>query len=326
MTYSSKDYCEINRTVLDKLIALNITDPCIQLLASEAEPSHLLLRENDIRLVAECFGKINSIIADRNTLVIRYKDLISAYFAVQVLNGKEIPEIPGRLSVKWFVLPQHRRPLAYISSKTRGKVKFICRFDIQIQNEKEFQVGRRIIGLKGSNIKKILDKCSKDTKQKVHKLIKIRLRGIGSGYKERATKGESEDPLHLYISAKQKNAFQIAVAEIEVLLKEIYAQYSMHCTLKGIIDPNLQVYRVELVSGRSQPLSPGSVRRIDESLKLSERDIQELVDKRNEARRISCFSEADAIRDLLKRKNIELIDEKGKRGRGSEVTSWICEN
>ena len=72
-------------------------------------------------------------------------------------------------------------------------------------------------------MKKILEKCRSRTNQKVHKVIKIRLRGIGSGYKERTSKAESKDPLHLYISAKQKNLFQIAATEIEAILKEIYS-------------------------------------------------------------------------------------------------------
>lgn len=35
--------------------------------------------------------------------------------------------------------------------------KFTCRYEIQIENEREFQVARRIIGSKGCNMKKILE-------------------------------------------------------------------------------------------------------------------------------------------------------------------------
>lgn len=41
-------------------------------------------------------------------------------------------------------------------------VKFTCRFDIQIDNDKEFQVARRLIGAKGCNMKRILEVCSKN--------------------------------------------------------------------------------------------------------------------------------------------------------------------
>lgn len=36
-------------------------------------------------------------------------------------------------------------------------VKYTCRYDIQILNEKEFQVARRVIGSKGANMKRIID-------------------------------------------------------------------------------------------------------------------------------------------------------------------------
>jgi len=41
-------------------------------------------------------------------------------------------------------------------------IKYTCRFDIQIPNDKEFQVARRLIGAKGCNMKKIIENCSKD--------------------------------------------------------------------------------------------------------------------------------------------------------------------
>ena len=46
------------------------------------------------------------------------------------------------------------------------------------------------------------------------------------------------------------------------------------------------------------------------------------MEERNEARRRCDFIEADRIRDMLKCKGITLIDEKGAKGRGNNVTSW----
>ena len=315
----------VKERVLERLNSLNIKEPCITLTTSTVESSTLSLREYSIRQVLEPFGEINSITFNGNAASILYNDIISAYFAVQILNGKELSELDEKISIGWSA-STHRRPLTEISSKNGGKIKFICLFNINIQNDKDFQVGSRIIGRKGSNMKKILEKCSKRTNQKVHKVIKIRLRGIGSGYKERTSKAESKDPLHLYISAKQKNLLQIAATEIEAILKEIYSLYSIYCISKGLPDPNLKVSRVDLVSGRSKVLSPERLRNIEESLKLSEREIEDLIDLRNEARRNSRFSDADQIREILKRKNIELTDAKGKRGKGVEVTSWAYDH
>jgi hypothetical protein len=74
--------------------------------------------------------------------------------------------------------------------------KLTCRYDIQIDNEREFQVARRIIGSKGFNMKKIIeDSLSCESKNYSHdntnELLKLRLRGKGSGYKEGPEQQES---------------------------------------------------------------------------------------------------------------------------------------
>lgn len=43
--------------------------------------------------------------------------------------------------------------------------KLTCRYDIQIQNERDFQVARRIIGSKGSNMKRIIEESIEVAKQ-----------------------------------------------------------------------------------------------------------------------------------------------------------------
>merc|ERR1719224_338529 len=58
----------------------------------------------------------------------------------------------------------------------KGVRKYTCRFLIGIENDKEFQVARRIIGAKGANMKKVVKQTE----------AKLRLRGAGSGYFEGA--------------------------------------------------------------------------------------------------------------------------------------------
>jgi hypothetical protein len=48
----------------------------------------------------------------------------------------------------------------------------------------DFQLAKKIIGAKGSNMKKILENCLRGWKTKEPDLLKLRLRGIGSGFKE----------------------------------------------------------------------------------------------------------------------------------------------
>ena len=64
-----------------------------------------------------------------------------------------------------------------------GQAKYTCRYDIQIPNEREFQVARRLIGAKGCNMKRVISHCSKNMPQAME-VVKLRLRGKGSGFKE----------------------------------------------------------------------------------------------------------------------------------------------
>ncbi len=55
--------------------------------------------------------------------------------------------------------------------------------------------------------------------------LKLRLRGIGSGYKEGPNNKESEEKLHLCVSAKNLELYQIACQGVEKLLRKIYQEY-----------------------------------------------------------------------------------------------------
>jgi cysteinyl-tRNA synthetase len=56
--------------------------------------------------------------------------------------------------------------------------------------------------------------------------------------------------------------------------------------------------------------------------RLSPQKISELLELRNKARRELNFHEADRIRNYLRSCGVCLIDEKGRRGRAAEVTTW----
>jgi cysteinyl-tRNA synthetase len=56
--------------------------------------------------------------------------------------------------------------------------------------------------------------------------------------------------------------------------------------------------------------------------RISPQKIAELLELRNKARRELNFSEADRIRNYLRSCGVCLIDEKGRRGKAAEVTTW----
>ncbi|KAF4663443.1 hypothetical protein FOZ61_001653 [Perkinsus olseni] len=120
--------------------------------------------------------------------------------------------------------------------------KYTCRFDIGIENDREFQVARRIIGQKGANMKKIVGMSN----------AKLRLRGQGSGYLEGAARVESPDPLHLCISCLTKEGYDKAVAETAKLLKKVYSDWRDFNVKKHRGDPGfleLQMKEQFLVGG-----------------------------------------------------------------------------
>lgn len=109
----------------------------------------------------------------------------------------------------------------------KGQKKFTCRFLIGIENDKEFQVARRLIGSKGANMKRIV----KITE------AKLRLRGQGSGYFEGAGQKESSEPLQLCVSCTSQEGYKTAVRQVEELLGRVYDEYRQFCRDNGKLFP-----------------------------------------------------------------------------------------
>lgn len=242
----------------------------------------------------------------------------------------------------------------------KGARKYTCRFLIGIENDKDFQVARRLIGSKGANMKRIVKQTE----------AKLRLRGVGSGYFEGAGQKESSEPLQLCVSCTSAEGYRTAVHQVEELLGRVYEEYRQFCRDGGRPVPDLQIKLSEnhLVYSRMGASTstgtgggPGPIasegsggrqsgggspkkesRRAQRaSAKRSSakatgegdrgepgpnappvQEIEGLINERNEARRSNNFTEADRIRELLQSRGVALMDEPGGRGKGAEVTTW----
>ena len=103
--------------------------------------------------------------------------------------------------------------------------KYVSRYIVQIENEKNFPVTKMIIGNNGMLLRKILiDNCINYGDH----TTKIRLRGRGSGYKEGPKNEESKDPMELCISSLNILSFTRCSYAIESLLLKIYYDYYMY--------------------------------------------------------------------------------------------------
>lgn len=76
-------------------------------------------------------------------------------------------------------------------------------------------------------MKRIIEECAAgfDPSVNQYEIVKLRLRGRGSGFKEGPQKEESQDPLNLCISSKYKEKYDYACSEMEILINEVYEDY-----------------------------------------------------------------------------------------------------
>ena len=116
--------------------------------------------------------------------------------------------------------------------------KFTCRYNVMIENDKNFQVAKKIIGSKGCNMKSIIDSVPQqypnfNQKRNKQDALKLRLRGKGSGFKEGPDQRESDEPLHLCISAKCESVYLDSCKRVERLLNKIYEDYLAHLEKSG---------------------------------------------------------------------------------------------
>lgn len=305
-------------TLIDSNTAL-----CITAVGSEL----YALEDADLKQVCSLFGEVVDVTVSGSSSVVKFEDVTAAYFALKTLNGRVLEDCGATLSVTWqsrsCVPPSFALTNSVFAQKAEVKAKHMCRYDIQIENDRDFQVARRLIGAKGCNMKRIVDACSQGLKCQAHDVIKLRLRGRGSGFKEGPTQAESDESLHMCVSSKFPDRYAMACSKVETLISKIYTDYDEFCASRRQEPPHFSVKKNENTSSLfSSSYINERLRQFENSENASEFDIDELLQMRNEARRLYSFSEADRIRDALKQRGITVTDEKGGRGRMTDTTQW----
>ena len=118
------------------------------------------------------------------------------------------------------------KDVEFQTNSTRDyQFKYVSRYIVQIENEKNFPVTKMIIGNSGKLLRNILVKnCINNGDH----TTKIRLRGKGSGYKEGPKNEESKDPMELCISSLNLISYLKCSNEIENLLRNVYYQYYLY--------------------------------------------------------------------------------------------------
>ena len=95
-------------------------------------------------------------------------------------------------------------------------------------------------------MKNILDKL-KDNHfaGPIQDVIKLRLRGQGSGFKEGPHNCESPEPLHLCVSSKYHEKYTEACKLVERLLRDVYQEYNNFCRWRGRSVQHFKVNKME---------------------------------------------------------------------------------
>ena len=93
-------------------------------------------------------------------------------------------------------------------------------------------------------MKKIIDMC-KDGRDAPNDVVKLRLRGQGSGFREGHLRRESPEPLHLCVSSLMFDRFKIACQEVERLVEQLYKDYANFQRKRRKVTPRLQIKKVE---------------------------------------------------------------------------------
>jgi len=115
--------------------------------------------------------------------------------------------------------------------KNTSWIKPQCQFLIGIEEERQFQVTRRLLSSHGKHVKAIAEESG----------AKLRLRGKGSGFLEGPEKLESTDPLMMCVSAQDQESYSKAKSLVWSLLEDVHKQYWLYCEKVGHPLPELHV-------------------------------------------------------------------------------------
>ena len=116
-----------------------------------------------------------------------------------------------------------KNKIHFMTHSSRNYIyKYVCNYNIQIDNDNNFMVTKRIIGKNGCFLKKILqESCIKYGDYST----KIRLRGRGSGYIDKFNKNENDDPLILSVSSLNYPTYYNCCLLVDKLLNKIYDDF-----------------------------------------------------------------------------------------------------
>jgi len=114
--------------------------------------------------------------------------------------------------------------------------KCCCVFPVMLEDDQEFCLVKRILGKGGCNMRQIAEECN----------AKVRLRGIGSGFREGPERQEANVPLEINLSCTYYDEYAEAVGRLAKLLQDLYVHYRRYALSRHLEVPHLEIAVQEL--------------------------------------------------------------------------------
>lgn len=156
-------------------------------------------------------------------------DAESSTTMTSTLETESFPQVSVPPGVLWPWLIRHK-------GEVKTGQKFICVFQVKIEEDPDFCLVKRILGKQGNNMRSIAEECN----------VKVRLRGRGSGFLEGSHGKETNMPLNLNVSCSDFESYSAAVERVAILLNDIYRHYRRYRKSLGLEVPELKVHCDEM--------------------------------------------------------------------------------
>lgn len=214
------------------------------------------LDKDDMSRVLSVIGQTMQVHSEERHVLCMYTNYDDCYTAIKLLDGLKIELVEGRADfvraeflsgehlghaeMKKRMVSAFKRENTSTQEKREEAVgvkydtsivqKITCKYELDVfddQHAHGFLLSKRIIGPKGSNMKKIIEECFNDRPFESDS-VKLRLRGRGSGYREGPSNKECNEPLHMCISTKNQLYYDRCTGLIERLLLDICQSYDTY--------------------------------------------------------------------------------------------------
>ena len=212
--------------------------------------------EDEIKSICQAFGDLESQEVTATSATVTFRSTVSAYLCKEALDELEVRELGIVLRVTWD-LRQKTFPLVFFpkveetlfplqdegeeDSKTPINppklTKYRCKFPIAVPEEDEFLTSRKLIGAKGCNLRRIIEKCCAGVQlpEKPQHLLSLKLL--------------REPNLTLEITSRYLDKYRQAVNLTEDLVLALYDEYKRHCVEVGRVPPTLELRKRERIVG-----------------------------------------------------------------------------